>query len=286
MNHKFIRGMELADKKPVLRYLYDNVWKENTTCLLHAPVEIDKSRKAMEIAVSLGNKGKKVCYVDTENRAEDHRDILSRAYNFLVYTPEYDSYDCTIDYADILLDGIEKAVSRHGVHIFVIDSITRIAAMSFGRNSSPAYIMKRLASLQARYKLSLLIVAHDSTKATGRSLLHLSYSQIDLTPEKPAKSAPSQTKTPDTVAPHPGVSTSSQSKTPDTAGTHPGVSTSSQSKTPDTAGTHPGVSTPDQTDKPSPSQTKTPDTAGTHPGVSVDYRAAELKNRQNMFYNI
>ena len=223
MNHKFIRGMELADKKPVLRYLYDNVWKENTTCLLHAPVEIDKSRKAMEIATSLGNKGKKVCYVDTENRAEDHRDILSRAYNFLVYTPEYDSYDCTIDYADILLDGIEKAVSRHGVHIFVIDSITRIAAMSFGRNSSPAYIMKRLASLQARYKLSLLIVAHDSTKATGRSLLHLSYSQIDLTPEKPAKTSPSQTKTPDTVTPHPGVSSSPQSETLKNVGTHPGA---------------------------------------------------------------
>ena len=286
MNHKFIRGMELADKKPVLRYLYDNVWKENTTCLLHAPVEIDKSRKAMEIAASLGNKGKKVCYVDTENRAEDHRDILSRAYNFLVYTPEYDSYDCTIDYADILLDGIEKAVSRHGVHIFVIDSITRIAAMSFGRNSSPAYIMKRLASLQARYKLSLLIVAHDSTKATGRSLLHLSYSQIDLTPEKPAKSSPSQTKTPDTVTPHPGASSSPQSETPKNVGTHPGVSTSSQSKTPDTAGTHPGVSTPDQPDKPSTPQTKTPDTIAPHPGVFVDYRAAELKNRQNMFYNI
>lgn len=184
MNHEFVQGMKFAEKSTVISYLYENVWKQQTTCLLHAPVEIDKSRKALEIAASIGNKGKTVVYIDTENRAEDHRDILSRAHNVIVYKPGYDSYDCTLDYADIVFAGIEAAVSRYGARIFVIDSITRIAAMSFGRNSSPAYIMKRLASLQARYKFSLLVIAHNSTKATERSLLHLSYSQIDLTPEK------------------------------------------------------------------------------------------------------
>ena len=60
--------------------------------------------------------------------------------------------------------------------------MTRIAALSFGRNASAAYVMKRLVALQVRCKLSLLVVSPDSTRATDRALLNLADSEI-LMPE-------------------------------------------------------------------------------------------------------
>ncbi|MDE7458778.1 MAG: hypothetical protein K2M77_07910, partial [Muribaculaceae bacterium] len=33
--------------------LYNNIWSENSTCLLHAPRDLDKSSLAVDIALSL-----------------------------------------------------------------------------------------------------------------------------------------------------------------------------------------------------------------------------------------
>ena len=60
----------------------------------------------------------------------------------------------------------------------MIDSVSRIAALSFGRNASPAYIMKRLVALQVKCKLSVLAVAHDSTKSVNNALVALAASEI------------------------------------------------------------------------------------------------------------
>ncbi|MDE6369729.1 MAG: hypothetical protein K2K94_10890, partial [Muribaculaceae bacterium] len=60
--------------------------------------------------------------------------------------------------------------------------VTRIAALSFGRNASVAYVMKRLVALQVRCKLSLLVISHDTTKTTDRALLNLSDTEITLDP--------------------------------------------------------------------------------------------------------
>ena len=75
---------------------------------------------------------------------------------------------------------IEEIITTTSIRTFVIDSVSRIAALSFGRNASVAYVMKRLVALQVRCKLSLLVISHDSTKSTERALLTLSDSEITV----------------------------------------------------------------------------------------------------------
>ena len=65
----------------------------------------------------------------------------------------------------------------------MIDSVSRIAALSFGRNASVAYIMKRIVALQVKCKLSILVVADDSTKTVNNALLALAASEIPVDSE-------------------------------------------------------------------------------------------------------
>ena len=96
----------------------------------------------------------------------------------MILNPEYESPDDERDYADLVISSIEEIVATSDIRTFIIDSVTRIAALSFGRNASAAYVMKRLAVLQKRYRLSLLIIANDSTKSANRALLNLTDSEI------------------------------------------------------------------------------------------------------------
>lgn len=162
-------------------YLFKKLWKENTTALLHAPRNVDKTAKAVEIAADIIASGRKVVYVNTSGSLSDHADSIENMENLFVYTPAYDSSDDPTDYADLVISGIEEIVAETDIRTFIIDSVTRIAALSFGRNASPTYVMKRLVALQLRHKLSFLVIAHDTTKSTDRALLTLASSEIAAT---------------------------------------------------------------------------------------------------------
>lgn len=183
MKNKFISTTQFFSNLPKVTYLFKNLWKECTTALLHAPREVDKSAKAFEIASALAFGGRPVIYVNTERRVDDLAGRYPGVDNLYIFTPEYESPDDTTDYADLVIAGIEEAVATTDVRTFVIDSVTRIAALSFGRNASAAYVMKRLVALQVRCGLSLLVISHDSTRSADRALLNLSDSEITLTAE-------------------------------------------------------------------------------------------------------
>lgn len=182
MKNKFIPFAEFIKTKSDTQYLHEDIWKESTICLLHSPGEVDKSAIAFEIASKVAAPDRGVIYVNTDDRACDFT-AADKPANLFIFTPEYESPDDPTDYADLVIAGIQEAIDNTGVRTFVIDSITRIAALSFGRNASAAYVMKRLAILQVRYKLSLLIIANDTTKSADRALLTLSASQIKPNPE-------------------------------------------------------------------------------------------------------
>lgn len=194
MKNKFIASVQFAQTITKVAFLYKNIWKEFKTCLLHAPRQNDKSALAVDIAVSIASNERKVVYVNTEGHVEDHIDRLSQASNLYVFTPEYESIDDTTDYADLVISGIEEAVATTDVRTFVIDSVTRIAALSFGRNASAAYVMKRLVALQVRCKLSLLVISHDSTKSADRALLNLADSEITFDCEPQPEKCPAKDK--------------------------------------------------------------------------------------------
>lgn len=184
MEKRFTSAVNFLSELKESTFLYKNIWRENTTSLLHSPRETDKTSLAIDIAVSVSATGRKVLYVDTQSSLSTHEEQLKAASdNLLVYIPAYDDPSDETDYADLVIAGIEKAVTTAGIRTFVIDSVSRIAALSFGRNASPAYVMKRLVALQVRCRLSLLVLAHDSTRAADRALLNLADSEIVVTDE-------------------------------------------------------------------------------------------------------
>lgn len=181
MKNQFISALSILKNTLKTIFLFYN-WKENTTMLLHGKREIDKTAVAVDIAVALSKEGRQVLYVDTQSRLDDYIDRLKGAENMLVFRPSYASPEDKSDYADLVIAGIEEAVATTGIKTFVIDSVTRIAALSFGRNASAAYVMKRLVALQVRCGLSLLVISHDSTKSADRALMNLADSELSVFP--------------------------------------------------------------------------------------------------------
>ncbi len=146
--------------------------------MLHAPRAVDKTAFALEIASEILQTERKIVYVNTSDTLSDHAETVAGMDGMFVFTPAYESPDDTTDFADLVISGIEEIVAETGIRTFIIDSVSRIAALSFGRNASPAYVMKRLVSLQLRHGLSLLVIAHDSTKSADCALLTLADTEI------------------------------------------------------------------------------------------------------------
>ena len=178
MTHKFITASEFVKNIAKTVWLYKNLWRESSVLLLHGPLEADKTPQALEIAAEVSDTGRKIVYVNAAGNLDRHADRLSSISNLMILNPEYESPDDERDYADLVISSIEEIVATSDIRTFIIDSVTRIAALSFGRNASAAYVMKRLAVLQKRYRLSLLIIANDSTKSANRALLNLTDSEI------------------------------------------------------------------------------------------------------------
>lgn len=192
MNTQFITAKRFFNEVKKTVYLYKNLWKECTTALLHAPREVDKTTTALNIASDVARRGNDVLYINAEDNL-GNQNIDSE--NLYIFTPEFESIDDKSDYADLVFEAIEHAVRTTAIRTFVIDSVSRIAALSFGRNASPAYIMKRLVALQVKCKLSILVVANDSTKSTNNALLSLAASEIALNDDNVVSSDSSENVT-------------------------------------------------------------------------------------------
>lgn len=194
MIHKFIPASEFIKNLANTVYLYKNLWRESSVLLLHGPQDVDKTLQALEIAAEVSAADREIVYVNAANSLDRHADRLSSISNIMIFTPEYESPDDSRDYADLVISSIEEIISTTRIRTFIIDSVSRIAALSFGRNSSAAYVMKRLAVLQKRYRLSLLVIANDSTRSANRAILNLTDSDIMIA--APAEEKPDRTDSP------------------------------------------------------------------------------------------
>lgn len=193
MKNQFRSTANFFKKVSETVFLFKDLWKQHTIALFQSPLDSDKTPLITEILESVAVDDRRVVYVDTDNRAETFIKQFVDNTNLIIFTPSYDQPDAPQDYADLIFEGIEEAVAETGIRIFVVDSISRIAARSFGKNSSPSYIMKRLVDLQARHNLSLLVIAHSATKSSDRALKLLSDCQIAMFEEKPVEVQPQGT---------------------------------------------------------------------------------------------
>ena len=199
MKNIFLSSKQLFEEIGKVVSLYKNIWRERTICLLHARRETPKTDRALDIALEVAAAGRKTLYVNVDRKINQYADRLTTASsNLLFATPNFDGPDDSCDYADIVFDliEIERAIKEHQIDTFVIDSVSRIAALSTGRNASVKRIMKRLSIMQMRYGISILAVAHIDSKASLRSLLDFVDSQIDINPPKPEKKSRAKAKTP------------------------------------------------------------------------------------------
>ncbi len=184
MVHQFIKAKEFFAAVKNTVYLFKNIWKEGTTTLLHAPCDVDKTETALSIATDLAKQGREVLYINVDDRLD--RQKAAETDNLYVFTPQFESIDDESDYAELVFEAIEQAVRTTGIRTIVVDSVSRIAALSFGKNASAAYIMKRLVALQMKCKLSILAVANDTTKSANNALLTLAASEITIDADAPA----------------------------------------------------------------------------------------------------
>ena len=196
MKNLFLSSKQLFEEIGKVVNLYKNLWRERTICLLHARRETPKTDRALDIALEVAAAGRKTLYVNVDRKISRYVDRLTTASsNLLFATPNFDGPDDSRDYADIVFELIEKAIKEHQIETFVIDSVSRIAALSTGRNASVKRIMKRLSIMQLRYGISILAVAHIDSKASLRSLLDFVDSQIDINSPKPEKKSHAKAKT-------------------------------------------------------------------------------------------
>ena len=217
MKNIFLSSKQLFEEIGKVVKLYKNLWRERTICLIHARRETPKTDRALDIALEVAAAGRKTLYVNVDRKINLYADRLAstNSENLLFATPNFDGPDDSRDYADIVFDLIEKAVKEHQIETFVIDSVSRIAALSTGRNASVKRIMKRLSIMQLRYGVSILAVAHIDSRASLRSLLDFVDSQIDINPPKPEKKSRAKSKTPTDPEEKPSESV----ETPTTAAT-------------------------------------------------------------------
>lgn len=185
--HKFIfmeNRFQLADayiaKNSSVTDLYKSFWFENTTCLLHAPRERDKTAFALEIARSITDRGMTVFYLTTGRLHPQYLAGMGQNPRLYVHQSDFASPDDTTDYADIVFKDLEDAIAMTGAKIFIIDSLSRIADLSFGRNASETYLMKRIIALQARHRISILVTHHDKSKATTRTLTYMADCHVTI----------------------------------------------------------------------------------------------------------
>lgn len=143
-----------------------------------------KSIFAMQIAMAAINGGdamfrnhkttfrtENVLYVDTElndacfAQRYAHRDSpgLLLPGNLIHFHPRAACSGSHSDMAELTFDAIEEALASGYTKFVVIDSITRIAQRSFGRNANQKHLMKRFSFLQDKYNATFVIVAHNKS---------------------------------------------------------------------------------------------------------------------------
>lgn len=181
MNYEFVSAKRFFSEIKTPVYLFKDIWKEGTTALVHSPRIVNKTSFALPIANEIASKGREVLYINAEQNLANYN---TDSDNLYVFTPEFESIDDKTDYADLVFQAIEHAVRTTSIRTFVIDSVSRIAALSFGRNASQSYIMKRLVALQVKCKLSLLVLADETTKSSTNALIALAAVELSLFPSE------------------------------------------------------------------------------------------------------
>lgn len=172
--------LQNANKRPVPKMLFGQLWYEGELCILFADSNLGKSILAVQMAhgISVGNhmhpfvceaEPQPVLYFDfelTEKQFEarysvefaDHYQFSNNFYRAEM-NPDSDMPDGFKDFDEYLSACVERSIVQTGSKILVIDNLTYLRGTNEkAKDALP--LMKHLKALKNRYSLSILALAH------------------------------------------------------------------------------------------------------------------------------
>jgi len=191
------RWMELGDRQPAAKMLFGEFWYQHELCFLFASTNTGKSILAVQIgsAIARGTKtgpfpcqapAATVLYADFElSNLQFHRRYSEKGRNY--HFPENffraqanpghntdpdNHHNLAGAYSndDLLIAGLESRIEQLKATVLIIDNISCLGGGT-GNAAGALRIMSRLKTLQAQYKLSILVLAHTPKRRKGAQSL-------------------------------------------------------------------------------------------------------------------
>jgi hypothetical protein len=177
--------------KPMPRRLLGDLWLEGEMCIMFADTNLGKSILAVQIGNNLAqgvcmepfanqlDAQTPVLYVDFEMGSKQFESryfdpqwgsfAFGQTFYRAEFNPEaenpalYDSYD------DYLEAAITRAITKTKAQVLIIDNLTYMASgTERAREALP--LMKKLKAIKARYKLSMLVLAHTPKRNAAKPI--------------------------------------------------------------------------------------------------------------------
>ncbi|MEL6152398.1 MAG: AAA family ATPase [Bacteroidota bacterium] len=180
----------MASGRPIPKMLFSEFWFEGEFCMLFADTNLGKSILAVQLADSI-SKGaaipgfhlqaapQRVLYVDFElsdkqfeaRYSDNFKDHYAFSEEFLraELTSAPVGSEAAGQFETLLHNALEKAVVEHEARVLIIDNITYLSCET-ERAQHALPLMKQLKSLQRKYDLSILTLAHTPKRDLTRPL--------------------------------------------------------------------------------------------------------------------
>ena len=182
--------LALASGRPIPKMLFNEFWFEGEFCMLFADTNLGKSILAVQLADSI-SKGaaipgfhlqaapQRVLYVDFELSDKQFEARYSANFqDHYAFSAEFLRAELTSApvgseeagrFETLLHAALEKAVVEHEARVLIIDNITYLSCET-ERAQHALPLMKQLKSLQRKYGLSILTLAHTPKRDLTRPL--------------------------------------------------------------------------------------------------------------------
>lgn len=179
-----------AQGDPIPKMLFSEFWYEKELCILFADTNLGKTILAVQLAESIASgmpihdfkmeaKKSKILYFDLELSPKQFEYRYSKDYlNHYVFSDNFERIEMNSevipdgDISEKINQSIEKEIKDSKAKVIFVDNITWLRSNNeTAKDALP--LMKHLRSLQRKYKLSILALAHtpkrDLTKAITRN---------------------------------------------------------------------------------------------------------------------
>ncbi|MES2064837.1 MAG: AAA family ATPase [Bacteroidota bacterium] len=177
--------------KPMPRKLFGDFWLEGELCILFADTNLGKSILAVQLGNNLaqgvctGNLNNqmdaqtRVLYIDFEMGSKQFESRyfdrqwgsfpFGQTFYRAEFNPEAENPALYENYGDYLESAITAAIIKTRAQVLIIDNLTYMASGT-ERAGEALPLMKKLKAIKAKYKLSVLVLAHTPKRNAAKPI--------------------------------------------------------------------------------------------------------------------